>query len=93
MPVLFTRTSAAIGTRDLKDIQAQLAEAGVQTFTTQMVERAAFRALFSYGGMLGGLDPSQVSNIDAAKRNAKVFAQEVVQLLKSHGKPLQREVA
>ncbi|MEL6065268.1 ParA family protein [Methylobacterium sp. DCY52] len=91
--VLFTRTSAAIGTRDLKDIQAQLAEAGVQTFTKHMVERAAFRALFSYGGTLGGLDPSQVSNIDAAKRNATAFAHEVVQLLKSHGKPLQREVA
>ncbi|QGY03601.1 ParA family protein [Methylobacterium mesophilicum SR1.6/6] len=91
--VLFTRTSAAIETRDLKDIQAQLTEAGVPTFKTQMVERAAFRAVFSYGGTLATLDPSQVSNIPAAKRNATALAHEVVQLLKANGKSLTREVA
>lgn len=91
--VLFTRTSAAIETRDLKDIAAQLAEAGVPIFKTQMVERAAFRAVFSFGGTLDTLDPSQVSNIPAARHNAASLAHEVVEMLKASGKASQREVA
>lgn len=82
--VLFTRTSAAIETRDLKDVQAQLTEAGVQVFKTQMVERAPFRAIFSFGGTLSSLDPSLVSNIPAARQNARALAAEVVALLKAN---------
>ena len=91
--VLFTRTSAAIETRDLKDVQAQLSEAGVPVFATQMVERAAFRAIFSYGGTLSGLDGSQVSNVKAAQQNARSFAAEVVALLKANAAQAQAQVA
>jgi chromosome partitioning protein len=91
--VLFTRTSAAIETRDLKDVQAQLTEAGVPVFATQMVERAAFRAIFSYGGTLSGLDGSQVSNVKAAQQNARSFAAEVVALLKANAAQAQAQVA
>jgi chromosome partitioning protein len=80
--VLFTRTSA-IASRDLKDIEAQFRKAGVKVFRTKMVERAAFRAIFSFGGTLATLDPSLVSNIDAAKANAKAFAGEVVAMLRA----------
>jgi len=79
--VLFTRTSA-IQTRDLRDIEAQFKKAGVRVLQTKMVERAAFRAIFSYGGTLATLDPALVSNIPAAKANAKSFAGEVVAMLK-----------
>lgn len=91
--VLFTRTSAAIETRDLKDIRAQLAGAGIPMFKTQMVERAAFRGVFSYGGTLETLDPTEVTNIGAARKNASELAYEAVQLIKASGKNLQREVA
>lgn len=91
--VLFTRTSAAIETRDLKDVQAQLADAGVPVFNTQMVERAAFRAIFSYGGTLSGLDASQVRNVKAAQQNARSFAAEVVTLLKANAAQSQADVA
>src|ERR1700712_1371085 len=79
--ILFTRTSAIV-TRDLRDIEAQFKKAGVKVLQTKMVERAAFRAIFSYGGTLATLDPPLVSNIAAAKANAKSFAGEVVVLLK-----------
>jgi chromosome partitioning protein len=91
--VLFTRTSAAMETRDLKDIQKQLTEAGVPTLKTQMVERAAFRAVFSYGGTIATLNPKEVANIPAAQHTATALAMEVVKLLKANGEPLQREVA
>jgi chromosome partitioning protein len=80
--ILFTRTSAAIETRDLKDITNQFSQAGVAVFETRMVERAAFRAIFSYGGTLSKLDGSQVSGIPAAMKNARAFMAEVVSILK-----------
>ena len=79
--ILFTRTSA-IETRDLRDIEAQFKKAGVKVLQTKMVERAAFRAIFSYGGTLATLDPALVSNVAAAKANAKAFAGEIVAMLK-----------
>lgn len=91
--VLFTRTSAAMETRDLKDVQGQLSEAGVPVFKTQMIERAAFRAIFSYGGTLSGLDGSQVSNVPAARQNARSFAAEVVAILKANAAQARAEVA
>lgn len=80
--ILFTRTSAAIETRDLKDITSQFSQAGVSVFSVKMVERAAFRAIFSYGGTLSKLDGSQVSGLPAAMKNAKAFMGEVVSMLK-----------
>ena len=81
--ILFTRTSAAVETRDLKDIKSQFAENDVPVLATQMVERAAFRALFSFGGTLSALDPKEVTNIPAAVVNARNLASEVIALLKS----------
>jgi chromosome partitioning protein len=89
--VLFTRTSAAIQTRDLRSIASELDRAGVSTFRTRIVERAAYRSLFSYGGTLATLDPTKVSGLPAAIQNARIFADEVVALLS--GAPQEREVA
>lgn len=48
-----------------------------------MVERAAFRALFSFGGTLHDLDPSQVSNLPAANANATRLVAEVIEMLQA----------
>ena len=71
--VVFTRTSAIITTRSMRDIEAQLAKGNVDLFTTNIVERAAFRELFSYGGGTANLDPALVRGTDAAKENAQRF--------------------
>jgi chromosome partitioning protein len=55
----------------------------VPIFETRIHEREAFRALFSFGGTLSGLDPKQVRNIPAAVENAQAFAAEVIDLLKN----------
>lgn len=85
--VLFTRTSAAIRPRSLQSIEAELAENEIPMFGTQIHERDAYRAIFSFGGTLSKLDPSQVSNIKAAASNARTFAAEVVTLLKGQVSP------
>jgi chromosome partitioning protein len=82
--VLFTRTSAAIRPRSLQSIESEFELNDIPMFGTQIHERDAYRAVFSFGGTLSGLEPSQVSNIKAAAANAKAFAAEVVGLLKNN---------
>ena len=80
--VLLARTSAAIKPRTLQHIRAELTEAGVPILETQMHEREAFRAIFSFGGTVETLRADQVGGLDGAVRNAQAFAAEVVMTLK-----------
>jgi len=80
--VLFTRTSAVIRPRLLGHIRHELRAADVPIFAVQMHEREAFRAIFSFGGTIQTLQPSQVSNLTAAASNARAFAAEVVAILR-----------
>jgi len=76
--VVLTRTSAAVKSRSLKNVTAELSEAGVPVFTTAIVERAAYRDLFDYGGMLTGLNQATTSGVPKAIENAQEFAGELV---------------
>lgn len=80
--VLLTRTSAAVTSRSLRNVQAQLAKSGVDVFITPIVERAAFRDIFDFGGTLASLNPQNVSNLEKARENAREFAGEVIAKLK-----------
>jgi chromosome partitioning protein len=93
--ILFTRTSAAIRPRTQRNIESQFSEADIPAFETQMCERDAFRAIFSFGGVLTDLDQKQVSNINGAVVNARAFTAEVVSVFvkKSSEQPKQEEVA
>lgn len=81
--VVLTRTGAAITSRALRNVADQLRAGGIDIFATPIVERAAYRDLFDYGGTLAGLDGAQVSNLDKAIQNAREFAGEVVARLKA----------
>ncbi len=83
--ILFTRTSAAIRPRSLQAIEAEFANSGVRVLETQMHERDAFRAIFSFGGSLSDLDRGQVGNVAAAIANARAFTAEVLSVIKSGG--------
>ena|SRR5690606_13791709 len=81
--VLLTRTSAAVMSRALKNVREQLDKAGIEVFSTSIVERAAYRDIFDYGGLLSDLGADQVSNIEKARENAREFAGEVIAKLRS----------
>ena len=49
-----------------------------------MHEREAFRAIFSFGGTLESLDATQVSNREAAIKNARELTGEVLTLLREN---------
>ena len=80
--VLLTRTSPIIRTRTMGHIQSGLVDAGVPMFATQLHEREAFRAIFSYRQTLENLDPREVSNLDKAIANAEQFTVEVIERLR-----------
>ncbi len=80
--MLLTRTSTVIRPRLLAHIKEELRAAHVPIMAAQMHEREAFRAIFSFGGTIDTLPPSQVSNLPAAAANARAVAAEVVSLLR-----------
>ncbi|WP_108485532.1 ParA family protein [Oceaniglobus ichthyenteri] len=85
--VVFTRTSAAVRSRALRNVQEQLTASGIETCKTAIVERAAYRDLLDYGGTLSDLRGAEVSNIEKAIDNAREFAGEVVARLKQEARP------
>jgi chromosome partitioning protein len=76
--ILFTRTSTAIRPRTFQHVRDEFAKHEIPAFRTQMHDRDAFRAIFSFGGTLETLDREQVANVDAAIRNASDFASEII---------------
>lgn len=82
--VLLTRTNSAIRTRTLSHIQRGLVDAGIPVFDTELNEREAFKAMFSFREPLEHLNPAEVANLDKAIFNAESFAQEVISTLRKH---------
>jgi chromosome partitioning protein len=80
--VLFTRTSTAIRPRTLQHIRGEFEAHGVPALETQMHEREAYRAVFSFGGTIDTLNAAQVGGLEGAIRNARAFAVEVIALLR-----------
>jgi len=80
--VLLTRTNSAIRTRTLAHIEKGLIAAGIPVFNTELNEREAFRAMFSFRQPLASLSGSDVANLDKAVANAEQFAQEVIAALR-----------
>ena len=87
--ILFTRTSSAVRTKNLGHIQDQFLKNDIRAFRVHLHEREAYKALFSFGGTLEGLDPRQVGGLENAIANAREYAAEFVTMLK----PQELEVA
>jgi chromosome partitioning protein len=67
-----------VTTRALLAVKGLLAQRNVDVLNTPIVERAAFRDVFDCGGSLHTMDEAQVSNLDKARENARLFAEEMV---------------
>ncbi|WP_068877528.1 ParA family protein [Phenylobacterium sp. CCH9-H3] len=89
--VLLTRTAVAVRSRSLVHVQGELQRHGVRLFESELNEREAFRAMFSFGGALESLDPTSVRNIDKAVANARAFANEVLKMLRDSADSESRE--
>ncbi len=58
-----------------------LEEAGLQTLTTALSDKEAFRALFFRGGALKGLSRRQVSGITAAQALVDELTDEISRMV------------
>lgn len=74
---VLTRIPAAVRPRSVRTVVEQLKAAGVQVVGTPLIEKEAFRQLFSEGGSLDTLDPKMVSGIASARVNLDLFADDV----------------
>jgi chromosome partitioning protein len=81
--VLLTRTNPVIRTRTMSHIQKGLIDAGVPVMETELNDREAFRAVFSFRQTLAGLVPTEVANPDKAQANVEDFALEILRGLSS----------
>jgi len=81
--VLLTRTSTSIRTRGLAHIQKGMIEAGIPVLETELNERDAFKAVFSFQQTLDQLNPADVPNLDKAKLNVWELAYEILDRLKN----------
>jgi chromosome partitioning protein len=79
--VVLTRMNAIVTTRAMTAIKTLLATRGVPVLDTPIGERTAFRDIFDCGGTLYSMDPAKVSNLDKARENARLFAEEVLRML------------
>jgi chromosome partitioning protein len=80
---LLTRTNSSIRARGLAHIQNGLIDAGIPVLQTELNERDAFKAVFSFQKTLDALDEAEVPNLDKAKLNVLRFVEEVFERLKA----------
>ncbi|MFN7101851.1 MAG: AAA family ATPase [Pseudorhizobium sp.] len=76
--VVLTRVNPMVTTRALLAVKGLLAQRQVNVLNTPIVERSAFRDVFECGGSLHTMNEAQVSNLDKARENARMFADEMV---------------
>lgn len=79
--VLFTRTNAAIRSRTMKHIEANLVAARIPVFQTEIHERDAYRAFYSFRTTLEQLTEKEAPNVQKAIENADDFAREVLDVI------------
>jgi chromosome partitioning protein len=89
--VLFTRVNAAIRSRGMAAAESQLMEHAIDVFETRIIEREAFKAIFSFNTTIDNLNPEQVSGMDKAKTNAREFAREVIRRLKARSEQTRKK--
>ncbi len=80
--LFFNRVSTAIQPRTFLHIRDEFESAGLPVLACTLQEREAFRAIFSFGGTVGGLTSAQASNLPAALANVSDFARAVTNRLR-----------
>ncbi|MCO5734813.1 ParA family protein [Rhizobium sp. SSA_523] len=76
--VVLTRVNSMVTTRALLAVKGLLAQRNVDVLNTPIIERSAFRDVFDCGGTLYSMTADRVSNLDKARENARLYADEIL---------------
>ncbi|WP_419741204.1 division plane positioning ATPase MipZ [Ruegeria sp.] len=79
--LVFNRISAAIETRSGRAIRQEITSHGISLLKVGLVERAAFRELFAYGGDLADLPCDEVNGVKKAVDNATKYTEAVISMI------------
>ncbi|MBU0800635.1 MAG: ParA family protein [Alphaproteobacteria bacterium] len=82
--LLFTRVNAAIVTKNFTDLVRQFADNGIPVLSTRLIEREAYKTMFSTGRGLYDLTDSHVSGLLKAREDSYALAEAVVTRINSH---------
>lgn len=92
--VVLTRINPMVTTRSLQTVKDLLSKRRVHVFATPIIERAAYRDVFTSGETLYTADPDRISNLDKAQENAQALGLEVLRrILPYTTKPVMRDNA
>ncbi len=92
--VVLTRINPMVTTRSLQTVKDLLSKRRVHVFATPIIERAAYRDVFTSGETLYTADPERISNLDKAQENAQALGLEVLRrILPYTTKPVIREAS
>jgi len=75
---LLTRVPAALKPRSLQAVVQQLKEAEIEILPIALIEKEAFRDLFTGGGGLAALEQRDTYGVQAARQNASAFVSAVI---------------
>jgi chromosome partitioning protein len=76
--VVLTRVNSMVTTRALLAVKGLLAQRNVDVLNTPIIERSAYRDIFDCGGTLYTMDAERISNLDKARENARLYAEEIL---------------
>jgi len=91
--VLFTRTNPALTPKTARFVQQRFRELAIPVIATPLVDREAYRALFSFGGTLCDLAGHGVRNLAPAIANATAIVDDILGLLETDTAPCRRSAA
>jgi len=80
---LLTRVPPALKPKSLKAVVEQLREAEIDILPVALVEKEAFRDLFTGGGGLAALEERDTYGVDAARQNAMAYVGAVIETLEA----------
>jgi chromosome partitioning protein len=76
--VYFNRVPSVVRIHELALLRQEFERTGLPVLTESLVDRIAYRTLFTYGGTLDTLPAKGVGNINSARDNAEAFCKAVV---------------
>ncbi len=74
---ILTRVPAAIRPKSIRIVVEQLHAKGIRLLPTAIIEKEAYRLLFSYGGGFDALDANKAPGVPAARANASAYVDAV----------------
>lgn len=82
--ILFTRVGAAIVTKTARHLADEFRSAGVNVFSTALIERELYRSIFSFGGTIYSSKSKEESKIKAIKNINAVVSELKKALIKEN---------